>query len=169
MSDNQTTLNSLKSIFEKSDYITLLVFPRSSFKTTITLSYLKERLESFEQQKLRQSDDLKTHGEFIASAQTAFRDIGDALQKLANEAKVSANGLSITHLYFDEICCSNDWREKLVDPRTCDRHSSYYIPFYFPVCGSSRNKATKPVSLPTKKVERNVRPKGTHTHCKFYR
>lgn len=169
MSDNQTILDSLKSIFKKSDYTTLLEFPRSSFKTTISLSYLKERLELFEQQKLRQSDDLKTHGDSIASAQTAFRDIGDALQKLANEAKVSANGLSITYLYLDEIWSSKDWREKLVDPRTRNPHSCYYIPFYFPVCGSSRNKATKPVSLPTKKVERNVRPKGTHTHCKFYR
>lgn len=60
-------------------------------------------------------------------------------------------------------------RYENIDSRTRDPHFSYYIPFYFPVCSSSRNKATKPVSLPTKKVERNVRPKGTHTHCKFCR
>ena len=60
-------------------------------------------------------------------------------------------------------------RYSTFDPRTLDRHSSYYIPFYFPVCGSSRKKESKQKPLSQKKVERNVRPKGTHTHWKFYR
>lgn len=56
-----------------------------------------------------------------------------------------------------------------IDWRTRDPHSSYYIPPYFSIFGSSWRKEQKPCRLPTHKVSRNVRPKGTHTHHKLYR
>lgn len=60
-------------------------------------------------------------------------------------------------------------KENRIDYRTTDRQSSYYIPPYFSILGSSRALRKERTVLPTKKVERNVRPKGTHTHCRFYR
>lgn len=57
----------------------------------------------------------------------------------------------------------------LEDSRTTDRHSTYYIPPHFSIFGSSRPLRKERPALPTKKVERNVRPKGTHTHFRFYR
>lgn len=60
-------------------------------------------------------------------------------------------------------------RENRIDPRTTDRQFSYYIPPHFSIFGSSRSLRKERPALPTKKVERNARPKGTHTHCRFYR
>lgn len=55
------------------------------------------------------------------------------------------------------------------DIRSKDRSSSYYIPFYFSISGSDRPISTKRTPLPKCKVAKNVRPKGTHSHWKFYR
>ena len=50
-----------------------------------------------------------------------------------------------------------------------DRHSSFYIPPYFLICGESYKNPKIKEELAPLKVPRNVRPKGTHTHRKFYR
>lgn len=54
-------------------------------------------------------------------------------------------------------------------PRTLDPHSSYYIPPYFSIFGSDRPLVTVPIQMSRCKVQKNIRPKGTHTHRKFYR
>lgn len=60
-------------------------------------------------------------------------------------------------------------REKLIESLKHDRHSSFYIPPYFAVFGSDRPLTTKRISLPKRKVMKNVRPKSTKTNRKIYR
>lgn len=48
------------------------------------------------------------------------------------------------------------------------RKSPFYIPFYYPVLNLtsiSDRYISKPIQT---KINRNVRPKGTHSHFKFY-
>lgn len=49
------------------------------------------------------------------------------------------------------------------------RHTSRHIPFYFPVFDHSRFVPKKSGGKPHTKFNRNVRPKGTHSHFRFYR
>lgn len=49
------------------------------------------------------------------------------------------------------------------------RHTSLHIPFYFLVFGHSRFVPKKSGGKPHTKFNRNVRPKGTHSHFRFYR
>lgn len=50
-----------------------------------------------------------------------------------------------------------------------DPHSSYYRLPYFSIFGSDRPLMEQRLTLPKNKVSKNVRPKGTHTHSRFYR
>lgn len=50
-----------------------------------------------------------------------------------------------------------------------NRHTSRHIPFYFKIFGQSRFVPRKNGSKDHTKFNRNVRPKGTHSHFKFYR
>lgn len=50
-----------------------------------------------------------------------------------------------------------------------NRHTSRHIPFYFKIFGQSRFVPRKNGGKGHTKFNRNVRPKGTHSHFKFYR
>lgn len=50
-----------------------------------------------------------------------------------------------------------------------NRHTSRHIPFYFPVFGESRSVPKKSCGKIHTRINRNVRPKGTHSHFRFYR
>lgn len=50
-----------------------------------------------------------------------------------------------------------------------NRHTSRHIPFYFKIFGQSRFVPKKNGTKDHTKFNRNVRPKGTHSHFKFYR
>ncbi|MBM6866410.1 hypothetical protein H6A66_14720 [Bacteroides caecigallinarum] len=50
-----------------------------------------------------------------------------------------------------------------------NRHTSRHIPFYFKIFGKSRFVPRKNGGKDHTKFNRNVRPKGTHSHSKFYR
>lgn len=50
-----------------------------------------------------------------------------------------------------------------------NRHTSRHIPFYFKIFGQSRFVPRKNGRKDHTKFNRNVRPKGTHSHFKFYR
>lgn len=50
-----------------------------------------------------------------------------------------------------------------------NRHTSRHIPFYFKIFGKSRFVPRKNGGKDHTKFNRNVRPKGTHTHFRFYR
>ena len=50
-----------------------------------------------------------------------------------------------------------------------NRHTSRHIPFYFKIFGKSRFVPRKNGRKDHTKFNRNVRPKGTHSHFKFYR
>nr|DAL63084.1 MAG TPA_asm: hypothetical protein [Caudoviricetes sp.] len=49
------------------------------------------------------------------------------------------------------------------------RHTSRHIPFYFKIFGQNRFVPKKNGTKDHTKFNRNVRPKGTHSHFKFYR
>lgn len=55
------------------------------------------------------------------------------------------------------------------DPRTRDKHSSYYIPFYFPIFGKDGPMVQKRALYPNVQSKKNVRPKGTRTNRKLFR
>lgn len=50
-----------------------------------------------------------------------------------------------------------------------NRHTSRHIPFYFEIFGLSRFVPRKNGGKNHTKFNRNVRPKGTHSHFRFYR
>lgn len=50
-----------------------------------------------------------------------------------------------------------------------NRHTSRHIPFYFKIFGQSRFVPRKNGRKGHTKFNRNVRPKGTHSHFRFYR
>lgn len=50
-----------------------------------------------------------------------------------------------------------------------NRHTSRHIPFYFKIFGKSRFVPRKNGGKDHTKFNRNVRPKGTHSHFRFYR
>lgn len=50
-----------------------------------------------------------------------------------------------------------------------NRHTSNHVPFYFKIFGQSRFVPRKSGRKGHTKFNRNVRPKGTHSHFKFYR
>lgn len=50
-----------------------------------------------------------------------------------------------------------------------NRHTSRHIPFYFNIFGQNRFVPRKNGRKDHTKFNRNVRPKGTHSHSKFYR
>lgn len=50
-----------------------------------------------------------------------------------------------------------------------NRHTSRHIPFYFKIFGQSRFVPRKNGRKDHTKFNRNVRPKGTHSHFRFYR
>lgn len=50
-----------------------------------------------------------------------------------------------------------------------NRHTSRHVPFYFKIFGQSRFVPRKSGRKGHTKFNRNVRPKGTHSHFKFYR
>ena len=50
-----------------------------------------------------------------------------------------------------------------------NRHTSRHVPFYFSIVGQSRFVPRKSGRKGHTKFNRNVRPKGTHSHSKFYR
>ena len=50
-----------------------------------------------------------------------------------------------------------------------NRHTSRHIPFYFKIFGQTRFVLRKSGGKGHTKFNRNVRPKGTHSHFKFYR
>lgn len=56
-----------------------------------------------------------------------------------------------------------------VDERIYDRHSPYYIPPYHAIQKHEFKHNSMQPQLPPQRVQRNVRPKGTHTHRRFYR
>lgn len=49
------------------------------------------------------------------------------------------------------------------------RHTSRHVPFYFSIVGQNRHVPRKNGKKYHTKFNRNVRPKGTHSHFKFYR
>lgn len=55
------------------------------------------------------------------------------------------------------------------DPRTRDKHSSYYIPFYFPIFGKDGPMVQKRTLYPNVQSKKNVRPKDTRTNRKLFR
>lgn len=50
-----------------------------------------------------------------------------------------------------------------------NRHTSRHVPFYFSIVGQNRHVPRKDGKKYHTKFNRNVRPKGTHSHFKFYR
>lgn len=50
-----------------------------------------------------------------------------------------------------------------------NRHTSRHVPFYFSIVGQNRYVPRKDGKKYQTKFNRNVRPKGTHSHFKFYR
>lgn len=50
-----------------------------------------------------------------------------------------------------------------------NRHTSRHVPFYFSIVGQNRHVPHKDGKKYNTKFNRNVRPKGTHSHFKFYR
>lgn len=50
-----------------------------------------------------------------------------------------------------------------------NRHTSRHVPFYFSIVGQNRHVPRKNGKKYHTKFNRNVRPKGTHSHFKFYR
>lgn len=50
-----------------------------------------------------------------------------------------------------------------------NRHTSRHVPFYFSIVGQNRHVPQKDGKKYKTKFNRNVRPKGTHSHSKFYR
>lgn len=50
-----------------------------------------------------------------------------------------------------------------------NRHTSRHVPFYFSIVGQSRFVPRKSGRKGHTKFNRNVRPKGTHSHFKFYK
>lgn len=50
-----------------------------------------------------------------------------------------------------------------------NRHTSRHVPFYFNIVGQNRHVPQKDGKKYQTKFNRNVRPKGTHSHFKFYR
>lgn len=50
-----------------------------------------------------------------------------------------------------------------------NRHTSLHVPFYFSIVGQNRHVPQKDGKKYHTKFNRNVRPKGTHSHSKFYR
>lgn len=50
-----------------------------------------------------------------------------------------------------------------------NRHTSRHVPFYFSIVGQNRHVPRKNGNKYQTKFNRNVRPKGTHSHFKFYR
>lgn len=50
-----------------------------------------------------------------------------------------------------------------------NRHTSRHVPFYFSIVGQNRHVPRKDGKKYQTKFNRNVRPKGTHSHFKFYR
>lgn len=50
-----------------------------------------------------------------------------------------------------------------------NRHTSLHVPFYFSIVGQNRHVPRKDGKKYHTKFNRNVRPKGTHSHSKFYR
>jgi hypothetical protein len=48
-------------------------------------------------------------------------------------------------------------------------HTSRHVPFYFSIVGQNRHVPQKDGNKYHTKFNRNVRPKGTHSHFKFYR
>lgn len=49
------------------------------------------------------------------------------------------------------------------------RHTSRHVPFYFSIVGQNRHVPRKDGKKYQTKFNRNVRPRGTHSHFKFYR
>lgn len=50
-----------------------------------------------------------------------------------------------------------------------NRHTSRHVPFYFSIIGQNRHVPRKNCKKYQTKFNRNVRPKGTHSHFKFYK
>ena len=50
-----------------------------------------------------------------------------------------------------------------------NRHTSRHVPFYFSIVGQNRHVPRNDGKKYQTKFNRNVRPKGTHSHFKFYR
>lgn len=50
-----------------------------------------------------------------------------------------------------------------------NRHTSRHVPFYFNIFGENRHVPHKDGKKYQTKFNRNVRPKSTHSHSKFYR
>lgn len=50
-----------------------------------------------------------------------------------------------------------------------NRHTSRHVPFYFSIVGQNRHAPRKDGKKYHTKFNRNVRPKGTHSHFKFYK
>lgn len=50
-----------------------------------------------------------------------------------------------------------------------NRHTSRHVPFYFSIIGQNRHVPRKDGKKYHTKFNRNVRPKGTHSHFKFYK
>lgn len=59
--------------------------------------------------------------------------------------------------------------ESLHEAVNRNRHTSRHIPFYFKIFGQTRFVPRKSGGKGHTKFNRNVRPKGTHSHFKFYR
>lgn len=66
-------------------------------------------------------------------------------------------------------CCIQRRYEDQYEVANRNRHTSRHIPFYFNIFGQSRHVPRKNGRKGQTKFNRNVRPKGTHSHFKFYR
>lgn len=77
---------------------------------------------------------------------------------------VDSQNLVVRRNYYDQ-----ERYESQHEIANRNRHTSRHVPFYFRIVGQNRHVPHKDGKKYNTKFNRNVRPKGTHSHFKFYR
>lgn len=98
----------------------------------------------------------------------SYSDNAALLRDIQNDPFLGA----ISRLPRTELCRDDlfEIRERMRTMSAYDtRHSSHHTPFYFMIFGQSRFVPRKNGGKDHTKFNRNVRPKSTHSHFKFYR
>lgn len=109
---------------------------------------------------------LKINGRLVKIQ--SYSDNAALLRDIQNDLFLGA----ISRLPRTELCRDDlfEIRERMRTMSAYDtRHSSRHTPFYFNIFGQNRFVPRKNGRKDHTKFNRNVRPKGTHSHFRFYR
>ena len=108
------------------------------------------------------------------SEKQIFADI--STKKSYTDTRMLYTGVELFRRHIEENtytisrrCCFQARYDKQHEIANRNRHTSRHIPFYFKIFGKSRFVPRKNGGKDHTKFNRNVRPKGTHSHFKFYR